>query len=80
MHLHVFAQGARVCVGFVTAAHFAVIRLVAGVHVRMLLPVTAVGEASITSVKLALEWLFACVQEINGKIFSFFPPLLMSTV
>lgn len=63
MHLHVFAQGARVCVGLITAAHFAVVRLVTGVHMRVLLPVAAVGEASITAVKLALEWLFAYVKK-----------------
>lgn len=43
------------CVGFVTAADFAVVRLVTGVDVRMLLPVTAVGEFSVTAVELALE-------------------------
>lgn len=42
-------------VGLVTAAHFAVVRLVAGVHVGMLLPVTAVGEFSVAAVKLAFE-------------------------
>lgn len=55
MHFHVLPQRARVCVGFVTAAHFAVVRLVTGVDVRVLLPVAAVGEFSVTAVKLALE-------------------------
>lgn len=55
VHFHVFPQRARVCVGFVTAAHFAVVRLVAGVDVRVLLPVAAVGEFSVTAVKFALE-------------------------
>ena len=55
VHFHVFPQRARVCVGFVTAADFAVVRLVTGVDVRVLLPVAAVGEFSVASVKLALE-------------------------
>lgn len=55
MHLHVLPQRARVRVGLVTAAHFAVVRLVTGVDVRVLLPVAAVGEFSVTAVKLALE-------------------------
>lgn len=67
VHLHVFAQGARVCVGLVAASHFAVVRFVAGVHVRVLLPVAAVGEASITAIKLAFEWLFAYVQNKWGE-------------
>lgn len=43
------------CVGFVTAADFAVVRLVTGVNVRVLLPVAAVGEFPVTAVELALE-------------------------
>lgn len=61
MHLHVFAQGARVRVGLVTASHFAVVGLVTGVHVGVLLPVAAVGKFSVTSIKLALEGLLTCV-------------------
>lgn len=55
VHFHVLPQRARVRVGFVTAAHLAVVRLVTGVDVRMLLPVAAVGEFSVTAVELALE-------------------------
>lgn len=55
MHFHVFPQRARVGVGFVTAADFAVVRLVAGVDVGVLLPVAAVGEFSVAAVELALE-------------------------
>lgn len=55
VHLHVLPQRARVCVGLVTASDFAVVRLVAGVDVRVLLPVAAVGEFSVTAFKLALE-------------------------
>lgn len=69
VYFHVFAQGARVCVGLVAASHFAVVRLVAGVHVRVLLPVAAVGEASITAIKLALEWFLAYVQNKWGNFF-----------
>lgn len=43
------------CVGLVTAAHFTVVRLVTGVDVRVLLPVAAVGEFPVTSIKFALE-------------------------
>lgn len=43
------------CVGLVTAAHFAIIGLVTGVHMGMLLSVTAVGEFSVAAVKLAFE-------------------------
>lgn len=55
MHFHVLPQRARVRVRFVTATDLAVVRLVAGVDVRVLLPVAAVGEFSVTSVKFALE-------------------------
>lgn len=55
VHFHVLPQRARVRVGFVTAADFAVVRLVTGVDVRVLLPVAAVGEFSVTAVELALE-------------------------
>ena len=56
VHLHVLPQAGRVGVGLVAAPHLAVVRLVRGVDVRMLLSVARVGKASITSVKLALEW------------------------
>lgn len=55
VHFHVLPQRARVRVGLVAAAHFAVVRLVAGVDVGVLLPVAAVGEFSVAAVKLALE-------------------------
>lgn len=55
MHFHVLPKRTRVCVGFVTATDFAVVRLVTGVDVRVLLPVAAVGKFSVTAVKLALE-------------------------
>lgn len=55
MHLHVFPQGAGVCVGLIAASHFAVVGLIAGVDVRVLFPVTAVGEASVAAVKFTFE-------------------------
>lgn len=64
VHLHVFAQGARVRVGLVTAANFAVVRLVAGVDVGVLLSVAAVGELSVAAVELALERLLPCVRPL----------------
>ena len=63
VHLHVLPQGARVRVGLVAAAHFAVVRLVAGVHVRVLLPVAAVGEFSVAALKLALERFLSLKEE-----------------
>lgn len=38
-HLHVLAERTGVCVGLVAANDLAVVGFVAGVHVRMLLPV-----------------------------------------
>lgn len=55
VHLHVLPQRAGVRVGLVAAAHLAVVRLVAGVDVRVLLPVAAVGEFPVAAVELALE-------------------------
>lgn len=43
------------CVGLVTASDFAIVRLVAGVHVGMLLSVTAVGKFSVATVKFAFK-------------------------
>lgn len=60
MHLHVFPQGAGVRVRLIAASHFAVVWLIAGVDVRVLFPVTAVGEASVTAVKLTFEGLLTC--------------------
>lgn len=64
VHFHVFPQRARVCVGFVTATDFAVVRLVTGVDVGVLLSVAAVGEFSVTAVKLALERFLPCVSSL----------------
>jgi len=58
----VFPQGARVRVGLIAASHFAVVGLIAGVHVGVLLPVTAVGEASVAAVKFTFEGLLTCEQ------------------
>lgn len=55
VHFHVFAQRTGVRVGLVTPAHLTVVRLVAGVHVGVLLPVAAVGEFSVAAIKLTLE-------------------------
>lgn len=55
VHFHVLPQRTRVCVGFVTATDFTIVRLVTGVDVRVLFPVAAVGKFSVTAVKLALE-------------------------
>lgn len=58
MHFHVLPQRARVRVGFVTAAHLAVVRLVTRVDVGVLLPIAAVGKFTVTAVELALERFF----------------------
>lgn len=65
VHFHVLPQRARVRVGFVTAAHLTVVRLVTRVNVRVLLPVAAVGEFSVTAVELALERFFTWKKETN---------------
>lgn len=67
MHFHVLAQRARVRVGLVTAAYFAVVRLVTGVHVRVLLPVAAICKFSVTAVKLTLERLLPWIQKHKEK-------------
>lgn len=54
---HVLSQGAGMRVRLVTAAHFAVVRLVARVDVGVLLSVAAVGEFSVASVKFTFKWL-----------------------
>lgn len=59
MDFHVLPQRAGVRVRFVTTSHFAVVRLIAGVHVGVLFPVTAVGKTPVASVELAFKWLFA---------------------
>lgn len=55
MDFHVFPQGAGMCVGLVTAPHFAVVRLVTRVDMGVLLPVTTVGKFPVTTVKLTFE-------------------------
>ena len=57
MHFHVFTKRAGVRVALVAAAHFARVRLVARVHVRVLLAVAAVGEAPLAALELAPEGL-----------------------
>lgn len=66
VHFHVLPQRARVRVGFVTAAHLTVVRLVTRVNVRVLLPVAAVGKFSVTAVELALERFFTWKKETNS--------------
>lgn len=63
MDLHVLAQGARMRVALVAATDPAVVRLVRGVHVRVLLAVRAVGEPPVAAFELALERLLACREE-----------------
>ena len=59
MDLHVFAKGAGVSVGLPTAQGFAVVGLGAGVDLRVLLPVAAVGEATLAELTLErlLPWM-----------------------
>lgn len=59
VHLHVLAQRRRVRVRLVAAAHFAVVRLIRRVHVRVLLPVGTVGEPPVAAVEFAFERLLA---------------------
>lgn len=56
-YLHVFPQRAGMSVGLV--AQFAQVRLVRCVHVHVLLPVAAVGETSVTALKLAQKRLLS---------------------
>lgn len=68
VHLHVFPQGAGVCVGLV--AHLAQVGLIRGVDVHVLLAVAAVGEAPVAAFELALEGLLPCVRPfVNFEIF-----------
>ena len=53
--LHVFPERGGVGVGLVTAPDLAVVRLVAGVDVRVLLSITGVGEPSVAAIKLTFE-------------------------
>lgn len=66
MNLHVFAQGAGVGVGLGAAHGLAVVGLGGRVDLRVLLPVTAVGKASLA--KLTLERLLACNTDITFTI------------
>ena len=54
--LHVFPERGRMGVGLVAAAHLAVVRFVAGVHMRVLLSITGVGKPSVAAVELTFEW------------------------
>ena len=53
--LEVFPEGGGMCVGLVAASHLAVVRLVAGVDMRVLLSITGVGEPSVAAIKLTFE-------------------------
>lgn len=55
MEFHVFAQGAGVCVTFFAASDLARVGFIAGVNVRMLLPITAVCESPIAALKLTFK-------------------------
>ena len=57
-YLHVFPERAGVCVWLV--AHFADVWLVWRVHMHVLFPVAAVGEASVTAIKFTLKRLLTC--------------------
>lgn len=52
-------------VALVAAAHLAIVGLVAGVDMRVLFPVRAVGEPAIATLEFALERLLSC--ELVGK-------------
>jgi hypothetical protein len=63
----VFPEGGGVGVGLVTAAHLAVVRLVAGVHVRVLFPVARVGKPTVATIVLALERLLTWNEDRKGQ-------------
>ena len=52
---YMFPERGRMCVGLVASPDFAVVRLVAGVDVRVLLSITGVGEPSVAPVKFTFE-------------------------
>ena len=54
--LHVFPERGGMGVGLVTAPDLAVVRLVAGVDVRVLLSITGVGEPPVAAIKFTFEW------------------------
>lgn len=58
VELHVLAQRARVGVALVAAPDLAHVGFVAGVHVRVLLSVAAVGEPPVAALELALKRFF----------------------
>lgn len=60
LYLHVFAEGARVCVGLV--AHFAEIRFVRRVDVHVFLAVTAVCKPPVAAFEFTLKRLLACTR------------------
>ena len=63
VHLHVFAQRTGVSVALITTLHLAVVRLIAGVNMRVLLPIGAVCKPAITAFIFALEWLLSCKRQ-----------------
>lgn len=60
VYLHVLPQGARMGVRLVAASDLAVVGLVAGVDVRVFLPITAVGKLPVTAIEFTFERLFPC--------------------
>ena len=56
VYLEMFPERGGVSVGLVTPSHPTVVRLVSRVHVHVLLTVAGVGEPSVTTLNLALEW------------------------
>ena len=68
MYLHVLPKRRRVGVGFVAAAHLAVVRLVRSVHVRMLLPIRTVGKSSVASIEFTFEGFLISMNTFNVKL------------
>ena len=58
--LEMLPQAAGVGVALVAAPHPAVVRLVRGVDMHVLLSVRGIGEPSVTTLNLALEWFLSC--------------------
>lgn len=73
-YLHVLAEGAGVGVGLVAAVHSAEVGLIRGVHVRVLLPVRAVGEPPLAALKLAPKRLLTCWAELHLVVGKYSPP------
>ena len=59
-------------VALVAAPHFTVVRLVRGVDMRMLLPITRVGEPPVAAIKFALKGFLTCNRKELVKIFSLY--------